>query len=90
MLCFAELCISKFITLLCPWRGVLDTILCERFVSDLRQFFGFLRLSPVSSSIKTDHHDITEILLKVALNPITPAIALLIVHTTCVLSLFAQ
>ena len=30
------------------------------------------RFSPVSSTNKTDHHDITEILLKVALNTITP------------------
>jgi hypothetical protein len=28
--------------------------------------------TPVSSTNKTDHHDITEILLKVALNTITP------------------
>jgi hypothetical protein len=37
------------------------------FVSDLRQVGGFL---PVSSTNKTDRHDITEILLKVALNTI--------------------
>ena len=37
------------------------------FVSDLRQVGGFLRVLPVSSN-KTDRHDITEILLKVALN----------------------
>ena len=35
-----------------------------KFVSDLRQVSGFLR---VSSTNKTDHHDIAEILLKVAL-----------------------
>jgi hypothetical protein len=29
-------------------------------------------LIPVSSTNKTDHHDITEILLKIALNTITP------------------
>ena len=40
-----------------------------KFVSDLRQVGGFLR-SPVSSTNKTDRHDITEILLKVALNTI--------------------
>jgi len=38
-----------------------------RFVSDLRQVGGFLRV-PVSSSNKTDRHVITEILLKVELN----------------------
>jgi hypothetical protein len=35
------------------------------FVCDLRQVGGFLW---VSSTNKTDHHDITEIVLKVALN----------------------
>jgi len=38
-----------------------------KFVSDLRQVGG----TPVSSTNKTDRHDITEILLKVALNIIT-------------------
>jgi hypothetical protein len=38
-----------------------------KFVSDLRQVGGFL-LALVSSTNKTDCHDITEILLKVALN----------------------
>jgi hypothetical protein len=41
-----------------------------KFVSDLRQVGGFL---PVSSTNKTDRHDITAILLKVALNTITPS-----------------
>jgi len=40
-----------------------------KFVSDLRQVGGFLRFS---STNKSDHHDITEILLKVTLNTITP------------------
>jgi hypothetical protein len=38
-----------------------------KFVSDLRQVVG----TPVSSINKTDRQDITEILLKVALNTIT-------------------
>ena len=52
------------------------TTLCDKFVSDLRQVSGFLRVlrfspgTPVSSTNKTDCHDITEILLKVALNTI--------------------
>jgi hypothetical protein len=41
-------------------------ILIKGFVSDLRQVGGFSG----SSTNKTDHHDITEILLKVALNTI--------------------
>jgi GTPase SAR1 family protein len=40
-----------------------------KFVSDLQQGDGFLRER--SSNNKTDCHDITEILLKVALNTIT-------------------
>jgi hypothetical protein len=48
------------------------TTLCD-LISDLRQVGGFLRVLPVSSTNKTDHHDITEILLKVALNTIKQA-----------------
>jgi hypothetical protein len=40
-----------------------------KFVSDLRQWFS--PGTPVSSTNKTDRHDIAEILLKVALNTIT-------------------
>jgi hypothetical protein len=39
------------------------------FVGDLRQISG-LSGTPVSSTNKTDNHDITDILLKVALNTI--------------------
>ena len=39
-----------------------------KFVSDLQQVSGFSRGSLISSTSKTDRHDITEILLKVALN----------------------
>ena len=46
------------------WRGVLDTTLCDKacqlFAAD----------TPVSSTNKTEHRDITEILLKVVLNTI--------------------
>jgi len=42
----------------------------KKFVSDLRQVDGFPPSTPVSSTNKTDRHDITEILLKVALNTI--------------------
>jgi hypothetical protein len=41
-----------------------------KFVSDLQQVDGFLWVL-VSSTYKTDCHDITEILLNVALNTIT-------------------
>ena len=42
-----------------------------KFVSDLLHVGSFLRVLRVSSTNKTDHHDITEILLKVALNTIS-------------------
>ena len=42
-----------------------------KFVSDLQQVGGFFPGTPVSSTNKTDHNDIAEILLKVALNTIT-------------------
>ena len=51
------------------WRGVLDTNLCDKVVSDLWQVVKF---SPVSSTIKTDHYDIAEILLKVVLKRQNP------------------
>jgi hypothetical protein len=42
------------------WRGVLDTTLCDKVCQRLATGRWF---SPVSTT-KTDHHDITEILLK--------------------------
>jgi hypothetical protein len=51
------------------WRGVLDTTLCNKvcqWVGEDRWIFS--AGTPVSSTNKTDRHDITEILLKVALN----------------------
>ena len=41
-----------------------------KFVSDLQQFGGFLHAGTPVSTNKTDFPDITEILLKVALNTI--------------------
>jgi hypothetical protein len=43
-----------------------------KFVSDFRNVDGLLRGPPVSSTNQTDRHAITEILLKVVLNTITP------------------
>jgi hypothetical protein len=53
--------------------GVLDTTLhyVITFVSDLRKVSGFSLGTRVSSTNKTDYHNITEILLKVALNTVT-------------------
>jgi hypothetical protein len=52
-------------------RGVLDTTLCYKVCQWLAAGRWFSLGIPVSSTNKTDHHDITEILLKVALNTIT-------------------
>ena len=49
------------------WWGVLDTTLCDKVCQWLATGLWF---SLVSSTNKTDRHDITEILLKVALNTI--------------------
>jgi hypothetical protein len=51
------------------WRGVLDTTLSDQVCQWLATGLWF---SPVSSTNKTDWHDITEILLRVALNTINP------------------
>ena len=52
------------------WRGVQHYVI--KFVSDLRQVGGFLRVLQFPPPIETDSHDITEILLKVALNTTNP------------------
>ena len=49
-------------------RGVLDTTLCDKVCQWLAAGCSFSLGTPISSTNKTDHHDITEILLKVALN----------------------
>ena len=49
-------------------RGVLDITLCDKVWQLIVAGWWF---SPVSSTNKTGRHDITEILLKVALNTIT-------------------
>jgi hypothetical protein len=55
-----------------PWRGVLDTILCDKVHQWLAAGRWFSAGTPVSSTDKTYRHDMTEILLKVALNTIIP------------------
>ena len=54
-----------------------------KFVSDFWQVSGFLRILRFVSTSKTYRHDITEILLKVALNTITLALTL---DQVCVIS----
>ena len=51
-------------------RGVLDITLCGKVYQRLAKDRWFSSDTPVSSSNKTDHHNITEILLKVTLNTI--------------------
>jgi hypothetical protein len=53
-----------------PRRGVLDTTLCDKVCQCPATGQWFSSDNPVSSTNKTDRHDITEILLKVALNNI--------------------
>jgi len=53
----------------CSWQGVLDTTIYDKVCQWLATG---QRFSPVSSTDKTDHHVITEILLKVMLNTISP------------------
>jgi hypothetical protein len=55
---------------LCSWWGVFDTTLCEKVCLWLATGLWFSLGTPVSSTNKTDCHDTTEILLKVALNTI--------------------
>jgi len=50
---------------------VLDTTLCDKVCQRLAAGQWFSMGTPVSSTNKTDCHDITEILLKVALNTLT-------------------
>jgi hypothetical protein len=55
-------------------RGVLDTTLCDEVCQWLAAGRWFSTGIPVSSTNKIDRHDITEILLKVALNTINHTI----------------
>jgi len=50
------------------WRVVLDTTLCDKVFQWLTTGRWFSPGTPVSSTNKTDLHDIAEILLKVVLN----------------------
>jgi hypothetical protein len=53
------------------WQGVLDTTLCDKVCQWFAAGRWFSPGNQVSTTNKTDHHNITEILLKVALNTIT-------------------
>ena len=53
-------------------RGVHDTTLCDKVCQWLATGQWFSQGTSVSSTNKTDCHDISEIMLKVAFNTITP------------------
>ena len=53
------------------WRGVIDTTLCDNICQWLAAGQWFPLRTPVYSNNKPDRHDMTEILLKVALSTIT-------------------
>ena len=54
----------------CSWRGILETTLCDKVCQGLPTGKCFFPYTLVSSTNKTDRHNITEILLKVELNTI--------------------
>ena len=62
-------CLSPLTWVRIPLRwGVLDTTLCDKVCQWLVAVWWFSTDTLVSSTNETDHHDMTEILLKVALN----------------------
>ena len=71
------------------WRGVLDTTLCDKVCQWLEAGQRFSPGTQVSSTNNSDRQDITEILLKVALNTITLTlcwiriVVLLCCHDNC-------
>jgi hypothetical protein len=62
------------------WRDVLDSTLCDKVFQWLATGQWFSPGTPVFSTNKTDSHDITEILLKVAPNTITTNNPYITVH----------
>ena len=53
------------------WQGLFDSTLCDEVFQRLPAGWWFSLGPPSSSTNKTDRPDITEILLKVALNTVT-------------------
>jgi hypothetical protein len=62
--------------------GLCDTTLCDKVCQWLAAGLWFSLGTPVSSTDKTDCQDITEILLKVALNTITLTISGIVTHVS--------
>ena len=65
-----------------PWQCALDATLCDKVCQWFAAGRWFSPGPPVSSSNKTDLHDITEILLKVALSIIIKTKTKLLMKTT--------
>ena len=63
-----------------PSWGVLNTILCDKVCQWLVAGWWFSLGTLVSSTNKTNHHDITEIFLKVVLNTITPPLVAILCY----------
>jgi hypothetical protein len=66
------------------WRGVLDTTLCGKVCQWLATGRWISPVLGFSSTHKTDRHDITEILLKVALNNFTLTLLFKSYGTLCI------
>ena len=62
------------------WRGTLDTILCDQICQSIAADRYFSPVTPVFSTNKTNHHDMTEILLCVALNSITLTLLIVLIE----------
>jgi hypothetical protein len=71
---------TNVLSLNLPRWGLLATTLCDKVCQWLAAGQWFSLGTPVSSTNKTDHHDINEILLKVVLTIIT--LTLLNIHLT--------
>ena len=63
-------------------RGVLDTTLCEKVRQWLATGQRFFPCTPVSSTNKTDCHNIPEILLNVVLNTINHILFFVLIQTS--------
>jgi hypothetical protein len=57
--------------------SVLDTTLCDKVSQWLVTGQWFSSDTPISATNKTNRHDMTEVLLKVALNTIIPIIQII-------------
>ena len=76
--------ISCIVVVRIPLRqGVLDTTLCDKVCQWLATGLWFSPGTPISSTNKSDHHHITKILLKVALNTIILTLTLILLYWVC-------